>query len=529
MTLDDAFDCWLGKNGLAQNSCTLPDQPPTERAVPLILVATTGGGIRAGYWTDLVLDCAFEVEPGKTCPTGEHLPGFGRSDRLFALSGVSGGSLGLTEYAAYLSEKRTRGVEPGWVERSLHADTLSASGAWWLFVEIPRAFLQFRSPTDRAGILERSWERQWKHGELGQGLLQLWRTDHHQPLLLLNGTSVEDGCRFETSPLDVDVKTATVKNASVKEVTGTVTGCKSTEPFDAAGGVAPQSVLPATRDLGDFLCGQDKDVRLSTAALLSARFPFVNPAARVASQCPHPNGKPQVAYVVDGGYLDTSGASPIVELMTRLQPLVDGWNIEHKTDGTCIVPLMIQIDNGFAAGPPRSPRRPGELLIPLNTVFKTRGAREAEARVGAALLFGGSAVGAPIATRTSSTRRIPDRRRPSAGRSRASPRTSSCRSSSGRATSVRSRRSPAGCGPAASPAAERPGRRDAKHGLSGADPGYDCGLHFVFQGHENGAPVVLPGAPSATRTPNEGLSRRASPRRACTAPSPGGISPTPRA
>ena len=267
------------------------------------------------------------------------------------------------------------------MRRSLEADALSGSGAWWLFVEIPRAFLQFRSPTDRAGVLERGWERQWPNGELGQGLLELWRTQHHQPLLLLNGTSVEDGCRFETSPL----------NANVETRAGTPPGCKSTEPFDATPpDVASPSVLPATRDLVDFLCNDTKDVRLSTAALLSGRFPFVNPSARVEGRCQYSGTKAPVAYVVDGGYLDTSGASPIVELMTDLQPLVDRWNGDTAHAGRCIVPVMIQIDNGFPAGASRPPRRPGELLVPLKTLGATRGAREAESRIEAALLFAGA-------------------------------------------------------------------------------------------------------------------------------------------
>jgi hypothetical protein len=36
------------------------------------------------------------------------------------------------------------------------------------------------------------------------------------------------------------------------------------------------------------------------------------------------------------------------------------------------------------------------------------------------------------------------------------------------------------------------------HGLSGPDPSYDYGAHFLFQGHENGVPVALPGAPAGT-------------------------------
>lgn len=384
VTLGEAWRCWLAKNRLPdgrakRNACAPAGPRPTKgakRPIPFVLLATTGGGIRAAYWTDLVLDCAFEARPGERCPTTDRTPSFARSDRLFTLSGISGGSLGLAEYAAYLSDKPKTVPNDDWVQRVLDADSLSASGAWWLFVEIPRTFLQFDSPTDRAAILERGWERQWPHHELEEGLLELWRTDHHEPLLLLNGTSVQDGCRFETSPLDANVETRA----------GTPLGCKSTAPFDDTPvNVSPTSVLPATRDLVDFLCGE-KDVRLSTAALLSGRFPFVNPSARVVGRCRHADTSKPIAYVVDGGYLDTSGASPIGELMTRLQPLVDLWNRNHRRVGGCIVPVMIQVDNGFPAAA-RAPGRPGELTVPLTTLFATRGAREAEARIGEAESF----------------------------------------------------------------------------------------------------------------------------------------------
>jgi hypothetical protein len=36
------------------------------------------------------------------------------------------------------------------------------------------------------------------------------------------------------------------------------------------------------------------------------------------------------------------------------------------------------------------------------------------------------------------------------------------------------------------------------HGLKGPDASYDYGTHFLFQGHENGAPVAVPGAPAGT-------------------------------
>jgi hypothetical protein len=159
--------------------------------------------------------------------------------------------------------------------------------------------------------------------------------------------------------------------------------CRSSAPFDEDPGqpVSNGAALAATLDLADFLCARE-DIRLSTAALLSARFPFVSPSGRITS-C---GDSEAVAFVVDGGYLDTSGASPVVELMDRLGPLIDAYNSTSRP-ATCVVPFLIQIDNGPPPGAEEKARRPLELNVPLKTLFETRLARAASARNSAALAF----------------------------------------------------------------------------------------------------------------------------------------------
>jgi hypothetical protein len=405
--LDEAFACWLRKNGLpGSDDCRAEGGVPSEAeatgAIPLVLVSGSGGGIRAAYWTALVLDCAFERERPDGCMNSAPSADFKRSNRLFAASGISGTSLGLAAYGAYLTEKVDEGPEIGWPHRALGVDALSASGAWWLFVELPRALLRFDVPRDRAAVLEQGWERRWNNGQLGRGLLELWHTRQEAPLLLLNATSVEDGCRFEASALDGNVERVVEPLAGepddFAQAKAKFAGCRSMEPFaDTAPGtstnpaplertrVSPESVLPGTRDLVDYLCRKRLDVPLSTAALLSARFPFVNPSGRIERRCETKDFRRPVAYVVDGGYLDTSGASPLSEIMQSLAPMIDDWNREHAP--RCIVPTLIQIDNGFATGAGGGGGRPGELLIPPKTLAAVRGGRAAESRAGAAIQF----------------------------------------------------------------------------------------------------------------------------------------------
>ena len=122
---------------------------------------------------------------------------------------------------------------------------------------------------------------------------------------------------------------------------------------------------------------------------MSARFPYVLSSGRL-TKCHDTSGLSAIN-LVDGGYFDTSAASPIVELSDRLRPLVDDHN---RTSGTCVVPVFLQIDNSYANEPgPRRRSRPWESSVPLQALGGSRNAREANARQAAALAFGNSSFG----------------------------------------------------------------------------------------------------------------------------------------
>lgn len=379
ITLHQAFACWLGRNGLPavpdrrpEDACpvvvTASASPRAAQVTPLVFVATSGGGSRAAYWTALVMDCVFE-DAGDTCPSGKRTPAFVRSRSLFVASGISGGALGLASYTAYLADKEDQPAT--WVRDRLGGDSLAAPLAWALFVEVPRIFLRFDEGPDRAEVLEQAWERAWDGG-LSQGLFSVWRAHQQTPVLVLGGTSVEDGCRFSASVLDANVE----RDEQVRN-------CTSLALFDGDRLIDRPSALAATRDLVDFLC-EGQDVRLSTAALLSARFPLVSPSGRL-EWCGRRADKP-VTYVVDGGYLDTSGASAALELWERLRPSVADYNAEHGAEA-CVVPYFIQIDGYEGAVELSRTKRPFEFNVPGQTLLATRTARAANARGAAALEF----------------------------------------------------------------------------------------------------------------------------------------------
>lgn len=374
VTLDAAWQRWLARQ-------------PRRDAVPLVLVAAEGGGIRAAYWTARALDCAIAADYDSCGFVPEGEPGDPGS--VFAASGVSGGSLGLVAYEASVRARE----EGNWADVRLGDDFVAATGAWMLFADLPNALIKLDVEPDRAGVLERAWQRAWgTPSPLAAGLFATYHSDDRSPLFLLNGTSVQDGCRVNTSVLDVDVEEAeTGKALRARD-------CLSMDAFATASTPsAGEFALAATHDIGDLLC-EDRDLRLSTAALLSARFPWVSPAGRV-TRC----GTGFATYVVDGGYFDTSAASPLQELWSRLEPLVARQNTLPA--GPCVVPVLLQLDNHY-----KEPRnagatgRPWESGVPLQTVRAARDARENGARQAAALLFStdvaagvaASAGGAPL-------------------------------------------------------------------------------------------------------------------------------------
>ena len=341
---------------LARNREALIPGLARRQSVPLVFVAATGGGVRAAYWTARGLELV-------TAKAGD---GSGR-DRLFALSGASGGSVG---HAFFIANARApRPARRDWVQRRLGRDFLGPTWAWTLFADVPQAFLHLNWKKDRAAVLEGAWERSLDG--LKQPIRASWSSRRDEPLMLLNSTTVEEGCRLNVSPLAAD---------------GQSPSCLS---------VAHDGALAGTEDLTDVLCPAD-DLRLSTAAMMSARFPFVTPSGAL-NRCTEKKdgtvgekGTEGTVRGVDGGYFDNTAASPVSELYPAIARRVASYNA--MTRGPCIRPVLIQLDNTYeqAVVPVRNPR-PFEPAVPLLTMFKVVGigpGREASNRQAAAHLFG---------------------------------------------------------------------------------------------------------------------------------------------
>ena len=328
-----------------------------QQAVPLVIVSSWGGGIRAGVWASMVMDCLFEQDtPFDGCevtklasdPGSE---GLRNSDRILGLSGVSGGTLGFVEYAAHVADRTTgRPANSSWVEERLTDDYVSPTLAWMLYLDMPLHLLGFIDGVpDRADVLEEAWERSWgEEGTLSQGLVSMWESNPRVPMVLANGTSFSDDCGFVSAPI-----------AGASRTPDGVDDCRTLLP-----GTDPEYKIGSfvgSKDLLPYLCDGQRDVRLSTAALLSARFPYVTPSGRLVRDCG--DGVDEISYIIDGGYREGSGALTALQLWDAIEEAV--WEFNATSD-VRVVPFMIHIENGYSPPTPqaRTPPVPNEWLVP---------------------------------------------------------------------------------------------------------------------------------------------------------------------
>jgi hypothetical protein len=388
---------------------------PPGKVRPVVFVAAQGGGIRAAVWTALVMECLFGPGPvleSQSCAQGNQTPDPAQMATtaaaplpVFLASGASGGSVGLAAWSARradLVQDGTGRTTPRVVEDALQRDFVASDVARLLLADIPHAFLAW-DRADRAEMLERAWEQPWPGGGPGHGLTrglrETWDVTHAggswtTPVLALNGAGVEDGCRFLASAVDF-----TLPRNFPTDATDVGTAAASTDdrPDDAAcrgvaggpGDSTAVDILPSTSELVDYLCPTE-DVPLSTAAHLSARFPYVSPTGRVERRrCDNEDGlvpRPALSYVADGGAFDNSGAGTAVDTWRALAPLAAA--VERQT-GTCLVPIFLQIDNSPPAPTTSSKAdaRPDELTAPLGLALGEVSSRDRYARASAAAAF----------------------------------------------------------------------------------------------------------------------------------------------
>lgn len=262
-----------GDSGLLPYDTPLIARLSPSTARPLVLVCTSGGGIRAATWTGAIL--------GKL----DALPGL--RGALCWVSGASGGMVGAAHWLACAA----RGVKlsPEALAEGIARDSLTAVVRTLAFHDLPLAFLPFPNLRDRGQELEAAWSKHVAElgGDLttplanfkGEEAAGLW------PSLVFSPMLVEDGRRLLLSNVDLSrVTDHFVEWLSTKALL--------TSPSP---GLASRSAYA----FADLVPNGLSRLSLATAARLVASFPYVSPAVSLPTR---PRRR-----VVDAGYFDNYG------------------------------------------------------------------------------------------------------------------------------------------------------------------------------------------------------------------------------
>lgn len=400
--LGEAARQWMAANGCAG----APDKCPSP-----IIVAAAGGASRAAFTTVSTLgllldatcyDAAHRAPAVRTEVACAEAPMFGR--RLFAISGVSGGSVGAAVYAAAYADARRDGsnyVDPCIAHRTTDLwfggsepgnwraclETIAAED----FLSPVFAGLGFRDVLSFLGrVLGDAWEDRGARIEaamadayaafalpdkaprdsagFAQPFLRLgpdraastdWR-----PVLLLNATSTETGRRVVQSQLAPTYETARV-DAGMRNAPPCLRLFSDAYDLHELFGDGATGAACAASVAGP-------DLKLAAAAHNSARFPFVSPVGAVRV------GDRTVGRLGDGGYFDNYGAQTVYDLAETLR-----WEFG-------LVPFVLLITNdpddaalSRASGgpwysqPPASKGSPEHVWAPffsapLDTILATR-------------------------------------------------------------------------------------------------------------------------------------------------------------
>lgn len=309
------------------------DPAHPEDGPPIFLIAAEGGASRSAWWSAHVLTTVDMLAKG--CLSG----------RVFAVSGISGGSLGVAAWVAMQRERREQEKRPpapaagaasqpgeneffplpdqprceqvmakGNLDQRLGSegsscflgrDYVAPVLGYMLGVDLlQRAFPIPVSAWDRSLGLENTWTLDWRSmfgtDAFGQPLVDLYRTE---PRPLLSAAPMPASRLLRTDIPVLLLSTATVDR-----------GRPAVQ--------APIRINDA--EIDDLL-----DARLSTAGLTlagavhnSARFPYVSPGGDVKT-----TDGAHFDSVVDGGYIENSGALALAALMRAVRPADQtAWN-----------------------------------------------------------------------------------------------------------------------------------------------------------------------------------------------------------
>ncbi|MET4121073.1 hypothetical protein ABIB85_007503 [Bradyrhizobium sp. JR1.5] len=358
-TVRDQFRTWLEARSADLSAFS-------SKKYPIYIVAAQGGGIYAAYHA-----------AGFLATVQDDCPNFGR--HIFAISGVSGGSVGGSVFASLLHQaseagvtnviggrpcRKTNDTSPIFQDATdelLSEDYLTPLLGSFLF---PDAFQQILPiavpPFDRAQSLELGLEQSWQKIVASKQFRSLRGTNDKLTLPLSSSfTSLWQPAR---SPAPALVLNTTEVNSGQRRIIA---------PFEFEG--IETSFVPIWSDteLARRFPKFVPNISVSTAAFLSSRFPWVTPAGYFEDVGPK-DKKPVKVRVVDGGYFENSGLATALDLLSSLEAAVEAdpklRPFREKIEINIITLNSKRFDLGSFAGF-------GEWLSPISSMMSTRNAR----------------------------------------------------------------------------------------------------------------------------------------------------------
>jgi hypothetical protein len=330
--LEQAVERWLAEEGRAEAIRAEEGKP-----WPIYVVSAQGGGVYAAYHASKALALLTR-----------EVPDFPR--HLFAISGVSGGSVGAVLYANALEPGGDNHAIVQRIDQAFDRDHLSPVLAAMLFPDTTQRFYPWPVPAwDRALGLELTFS-DTRAAASSDGdtpapisLETSFYDEGPGPFLVLNTTEVASGRRFLLSPFR----------------------------FRSDATFHEPSRSPEERN-------RRQDVRFSTAAGMSARFPLISPYAFFDG-----TEAQRQRRTVDGGYYDNSGAVTAGEIISGLNRVLASKGLADRVE---VIPIAIVNRSSFlrvsdtdrqeTAEPVQvSTPRPLLSLSALDALFATRDAR----------------------------------------------------------------------------------------------------------------------------------------------------------
>lgn len=254
---------------------------------PIYFVLANGGASRSGYWTASIL-ANFEDSSHEKF-----------SRHLFCLSGASGGSVGTATFFSLLNAKKDLKQQPDTTVTNatikfLESDFLTFTIAHLLGPDIFRNIIPLNFIPDRASALatsmeESSGDETFMYNRFAARFSSLIPQknlhNYHLPVICINTTRMQDSRPGVISNININEDAAIFNNR-----------------VDVLG-----------------LLNEKEDLKLSTAVVLGASFPYISPAGRINSL----NTDSGAHYFVDGGYFDNSGAGVVNEMMIAMNSFLN--------------------------------------------------------------------------------------------------------------------------------------------------------------------------------------------------------------